>query len=215
MVPWKKVIYENFIDGARNCRYLSSFNGSFDEELIGVDTAGIDGDYYNVQIGDVFDAYELLKSKINSIDVTDIFELSRIVLETVNEYFGGFDNIANRKNYYHHSGYDYENKNNKISNLKGTGAAMCVERAALAQNLLKSLGINSFYKISGIIKDNNRQVHSYNIIEYNDKYYIFDSSIPNLINGEVNPLIAEIDKETFTLLSSPIEEIGISTTVTL
>ena len=51
------------------------------------------------------------------------------------------------------------------------------------------------------------------MIEFNEKFYIFDSSMPNLINGQINPLIAEIDKETFALLSAPICDIGISITV--
>ena len=37
--------------------------------------------------------------------------------------------------------------------------------------------------------------------------------MPNLINGKINPLIAEIDKGTFTLLSCPISDMGISTTI--
>ena len=41
----------------------------------------------------------------------------------------------------------------KVSDLKGKNAAMCVERAMVAQNLLKLLGINSYYKSSGIIKN--------------------------------------------------------------
>lgn len=90
---------------------------------------------------------------------------------------------------------------------------MCVERAALSQNLLTSIGINSFFKTSGIIKNDNKEVHSYNLIEYKGKYYIFDASMPNLINGQVNPLIAEINKESFDLLSSPISDLGISVTV--
>lgn len=143
---------------------------------------------------------------------TDVYELSRVVLETVDEFFGGIDNIERRLDYYYSSDFE-ESKDNKISNLKGKGVAMCVERAALAQNLLKSLGINSFFKTSSIIKNNEQEVHSYNLIEYDDKYYIFDTSIPNFINNQVNPLIAEIDKETFTLLSAPISDIGISTTV--
>lgn len=40
-----------------------------------------------------------------------------------------------------------------------------------------------------------------------------NNAIPNLINGQVSPLIAEIDKESFKLLSSPISNFGISVTV--
>ena len=200
----------NFTNGVVLGGYLSSFNDSFDQELISIET-GI-GDIVNAKIGDIKDGYVMLKSKINGADITDIFELSRIVLETVDEFFGGYANIDDRMNYYYSEDFE-QCKDNKISNLRGTGAAMCVERSALSQNLLKALGINSFYKSSGIVKNGNKETHSYNLIEFNDKYYIFDSSMPSLINDQINPLIAEIDKETFTSLSAPISDIGISTTV--
>lgn len=206
----KNIIGANFAHGTIFGGHLSSFNGFFTDELIGIES-GI-GDIINARIGNIKDAYELLKLKINNIDITDIYAISSAVLETVDIFFGGLSNIESRMNYYYSNDF-IESKNNKISNLQGTGAAMCVERAALSQNLLTSLGINSFFKTSGILKNNNREVHSYNLIEYQNKYYIFDSSMPNLIEGKVNPLIAEIDKETFDLLSSPISDLGISVTV--
>lgn len=205
----ENIIGVNFANGAIHGGYLSSFNESFDDELIGIESGM--GDIVNSKLGDIKDAYELLKTKISGIDSSNIFELSRAVLETVNEYFNGFDNISKRMSYYYDEDYE-ESKNNKISDLKGTGAAMCVERAALSQNLLKSLGINSFYKASGIIKNGNREAHSYNLVEFNGKYYIFDATMPNLIDGKPNPLITEIDKDTFDSLSAPIYDIGISVT---
>jgi len=205
----KKIIGANFTHGVIHGGYLSSFNGSFSDESIGIES-GI-GDIVNAKIGNIKDAYELLKLKISSID-NNIYLLSAAVLETVDEFFGGFANIDSRMNYYYPEDFD-ESKNNAISNLKGAGAAMCVERAALSQNLLTSIGINSFFKTSGIIKNENKEVHSYNLLEYQGKYYIFDSSMPNLINDQVNPLIAEINKESFDLLSSPISDLGISVTV--
>ncbi len=206
----KNPIGANFINGAIISGYLSSFNGSFEDELIGIES-GL-GDIVNTKIGNIKEAYVLLKSKIVDINNSNIYELSRIVLETVDEFFGGFANTDARHTYYYSEDFA-ESKDNKISNLKGTGAAMCVERSALAQNLLHFLGINSFFKTSGIIRNNNKEVHSYNLIEFAGKYYIFDTSIPNLIENQISPLIAEIDKETFTLLSSPISDMGVSTTV--
>jgi hypothetical protein len=207
-VKRKFKIGANFVNGIILGGYLSSFNDSFNEELIGIEF-GI-GDIIDAKIGDIKDAYESLRFKINNMDHIDVYELSRIVLEIVDNYFGGFSNIEERFKYYYLEGCE---KNNKISNLKGTGAAMCVERAALAQNLLRFLGINSFYKSSGIIRNNNKEIHSYNLIEYDSKFYIFDTSIPNLIDKQINPLIAEIDEDTFVLLSAPISDIGISVTV--
>lgn len=134
----KNKIGSNFTNGIIRGGYLSSFNGSFEEELIAIET-GL-GDVVDAKIGEIKDVYALLESKLNGIDYPDIYELSRIVLETVNEFFGGFANIGERMYYYPN---DFaESKDNKISNLKGTGAAMCVERASLAQNLLRYLGIN-------------------------------------------------------------------------
>jgi len=153
-----------------------------------------------------------LKLKIENIDTTDIYAISDVIIETVNDYFNGYANIDQRMKYYKTRDFEKPGEN-KISNLKGTGAAMCVERAAVTQNLLTLLGINSFFKTSGIINNNEKEVHSYNIIEHNNKYYIFDTSIPNLINGKPSPLIAEIDKEAFDLLSYPLADQGISVTV--
>lgn len=203
----KNKIGSNFTNGIIRGGYLSSFNGSFEEELIAIET-GL-GDVVDAKIGEIKDAYALLESKLNGIDYSDIYELSRIVLETVNEFFGGFANIGERMAYYYPNDFA-ESKDNKISNLKGTGAAMCVERASLAQNLLRYLGINSFFKASGILRNNIKEDHCYNLIEFNGKYYIFDTSIPNLINDQISPLIAEITADAFTLISSPISDLGIS-----
>ncbi len=206
----KNIIGANFTNGIVRGGYLSSFSGYFKEELIAIET-GL-GNNANAKMGDIKDAYLLLESKLRGIDNFNIYELSCIILETVNEFFGGFVNIDARMTYYYPEDF-IESQNNKISNLKGTGAAMCVERAALAQNLLKYLGINSFFKASGILRNNKKEDYCYNLIEYNGKYYIFDTSLPNLINNQISPLIAQIDEESFTLLSSPISDLGISITV--
>ena len=206
----KQIIGPNFANGIVMGGYLSALNKPFTDERIGIETGM--GDIVTSKLGDISEAYTLLISKMSDVDPTDIYEVSRIVLETVNEYFGGFENIDSRMSYYYPED-ENESINNKISSLKGTGAAMCVERSALAHNLLEYLGINSIYKSSGIIKNNNKEVHSYNLIEYDGKYYIFDTSIPNLIDNQPNPLIAEIDANTFGLMSAPLSNYGISATV--
>ena len=205
----KMKIGANYINGTVHGGYLSSFKDSFKDELISIET-GLS--MVDAKIGDIKDAYYLLKEKINNIDSNNIYELSEVVLDVVDEYFGGISNTNNRLNYYYDNDYE-ESKDNKMSNLKGTGAAMCTERAALAQNLLKSLGINSCFKTSGIINNGNKEGHSYNLIEYSNKYYIFDTSIPNVIDNRPNPLIGEIDRDSFELLSNPLHNIGISVTV--
>lgn len=199
----------NFVKNTKFGGLISSFNKSFSNETINI---GSGMDIINTKIGNIKEAYEILKLKIKNVDTTDVYAISDVIIETVNDYFNGYANIDHRMKYYKETDFE-KHEENKISNLKGTGAAMCVERAAVAQNLLISLGINSFFKTSGIINNNNDEVHSYNIIEHNNKYYIFDTSLPNLINGKPNPLIAEIDKEAFDLLSYPLSDQGISITV--
>ena len=206
--PKRFKIGVNYNNGFSYGGYLSSFSGTFSDELIGIET-GLE-EIIDARIGDLKEAYDLLESK--DFDSNNIFEISCAVIDTVNEYFNGFDNANNRLDYYASEDYP-EYEDNKISNLKGSGAAKCVERAAVSQNLLKSLGINSVYKTSGILQNDQKDIHSYNLIEFDNKYYIFDTSVPNLVDGKICPLIAEIDKSTFDLLSCPIKDIGISTTV--
>lgn len=206
----ENTIGANFIHGARYSGNLSSFNGSFSNEIIGIQSGFFD--IVGTKIGNVEDAYVLLKSKINNIEKVDFCELSRLILETVDEYFGGISNVKKRGSYYKSLG-DEDYGSNKISNLKGTGAAMCVERAALAQNLLNSMGIESFYKSSSIIKNGNREVHSYNLVKNDSDYYVFDTSIPNLINGKANPLIAKIPEDVYNKINNPLAEVGISIVV--
>ena len=206
----EQIIGSNYAGGFRFGGYLSSFDRLFTDEKIGIQSWL--ADVVNAKIGDISDAIDLLNQKLNSRKMSDINDLACTVIETVNEYFGGFQNTSSRMDYYYEEGEE-ESKNNIVSNLKGTGAAMCVERSALTQNLLCYLGIKSIYKSSTILKNGNQEVHSYNLIEYKNHYYIFDTSIPNYIDGRINPLIAEIDKETFDLISCPLSEIGISITV--
>jgi len=200
----------NFLGVATISRQLSSFDKSFTDEIIAI---GSGMEMIQTVIGDISDAYTLLNQKINEKNPQNFINLCEIVLDTVDDYFKGFSKYNERMNYY----YDNDNeeaKNNKISNLKGKSAAMCVERATLSQNLLKYLNINSIYKCSMINKNGQSECHSYNLVSYDDKYYIFDSSMPNLINDKPNPLICEIEKEDFDLISCPLNDAGISITVT-
>lgn len=204
----KQAIGINFANGLLIGGCLSSFDREFTDEEI-VISSGI-GDIVTTKIGDVKEALLLLHSKIK--DDSSIIDIGSVIIDIVNDYFGGFENISSRMEYYHSSDY-VESAENKITNLKNSGAAMCVERAALAQNLLCSLGIRSIYKASGILNNGRKEGHSYNLVEFDNHYYIFDVSIPNLINEKISPLIAEVDKEIFDLLCCPLQGVGISITV--
>ncbi len=186
----------------------SSFKGTFNDEevLIG---SGVD--YIPCVMGNISDAYALLKETIKKNDAGSFEEICECIYETVNTYFGGIENVSTRMSYYKDfDDIETETDITRVSTLKGKGAAMCVERAMLSQNLLKSLGFDTVYKASGIKNNDKLEIHAYNLVTNNGKYYLFDSSIPTEIYGKISPLIAEIPKEIFDQISSPKQKIGYS-----
>lgn len=190
----------------------SSFNGIFKNEEVLIE-GGFD--YIPCVIGDIKDAYNILERQIKEKSPQDFESLCSIILDTNQEYFGDYNHISERMdNYKDLDEIETKEDIGKVSDLKGKNAAMCVERAMLSQNLLKSVGINSVYKCSGIKKDKKSEIHSYNLVEHNDKYYIFDATIPTLNNGVMSPLITEIPKEVFEKMISPSYRIGYSIEVT-
>ncbi len=190
----------------------SSFNGSFKDEEVLIESGALD--YVPCVIGDVSEAYEILKTKIKEQNATSFENICACIYNTVDEFFGGIKNISNRMQYYKSLDEITNEKDiGKVASLRGTGAAMCVERAMLSQNLLKSLGFNSFYKSSGIKNNGKKEIHSYNLVQNGNSYYIFDSSIPAIINNQINPLVAEIPKEVFDGISNKNQFVGYSVSV--
>ena len=91
---------------------------------------------------------------------------------------------------------------------------MCIERAMLSQNLLKEIGIDTTFKISGIKKNGEDEAHAFNLITHDNKYYIFDATIPTLRNNVISPLICEIPEDIYKKIISPSSSIGASIHVT-
>ncbi len=203
----------NHMNGLKFGGIDSSFNGEFIEERVLVQN-GI-GDIVPCVIGNVRDAYEILSKLLKERKPGNFEELMEIVFETIQTYFGDYQNISERMKNYPDidmiEGYHYDI--GAVANLKGKNAAMCVERAMLAQNLLKLLCIHSFYKASGIMKDGKLEGHAYNLVEYEDKFYVFDSAIPTIHDDKIYPIVAEVPKEVFEMLSSPSSDIGYAVSV--
>ncbi len=177
---------------------VSSFNGVFTNEEVLIGTGF---DYIPCMIGDISDAYNLLDEKIKNQNIEDIELLMEIVFEVVNEYFGGIDNLNNRmSNYVDLDFITCEDDIGKVSSLKGKGEAACTERAMVTQNLLKKLGIDSYYKCSTIIVNGKNDIHSYNIATINDKHYIVDSSLASVHNEKATSLICEIPDYVYNSL---------------
>ena len=80
-----------------------------------------------------------------------------------------------------------------VHKLTEKGAAMCLERSAILQNILSLLGLNSYFiygKLEKITIDNTDfELHSYNIVKITqDDYLIYDIS---------NPLSLEQDQQKY------------------
>ena len=180
---------------------ISSYNGKFtnEEVLIG---AGLE--YVPCILGDVSDAEKVLDKMILERKPTSLEEMMEIVFTVVNDYFGGIQNVQNRMNNYKDlDEIKSEDDIVRVTSLKGKGEAACVERAMLTQNLLKRLNIDSYYKCAAILINNNHDIHSFNVIQYENKYYIVDTSLPTLVNDNISPLICEIPDYVYLSLIRP------------
>ena len=69
----------------------SSFNGTFTNEEVLIES-GL-SDYVPCMLGNVNEAYDLLKEKIKNSNSTSIEDICACIYETVDEYFGGIKNI--------------------------------------------------------------------------------------------------------------------------
>jgi hypothetical protein len=184
--------------------YLSSDKEYISDNIRINVMGGLGNDIVDTTMGDCFEAYEILIRRLQQLDTVSFENVMKEVYATTADFFGSVDkvDINEREKYYAHLG-DIS-MTGKVSDLKGRNLAACVERAALSQNLLKFLGYDSVFKQSQITNGDKNELHAYNLVAYNGKYYIFDATIPRVNeNGEVTPIITEIPKEAFDTLSIP------------
>lgn len=192
----------------------STFGGIFKNELALLESGLMDFRY--VQIGDIKEAYDILENKLSNFKKFEFEDIMRYIAETVQQYFGDYSNVGNRlANYPDEDEVEYFSlERGKASDLQGKNAAMCVERAMLSQNLLKYIseklsGLETYFKETGIEiqredDEPKREAHAFNLVSYDGKYYIFDSTIPRGTKDNLQPIVAELPKNVFaSLVESP------------
>ena len=204
----KKKIGTNRINGWKIAGFDSSFNGQFgDDDIVGIEADIADNRYCT--IGDVREAYEILKNILINNKPETIYEQAECVEEAVLAYFGDYSNTNERLDYFPDEEEVADGKKEgRVSDLAHKNAAMCVERSMLAQNLLKTLGIDTTYKMSGIFINGKNDSHAYNLISHDGKYYLFDVTIPTLKDDKICPIICEIPKDVYDKISNPASHIG-------
>lgn len=206
-----RYIGANFVHGAYYGGIDSSFGGVFNDEQVLI---GSGLDYIPCVIGDISDIYFMFGANVAERQPQGFEDYCACIMKTIQDYFGDYSNVDKRMDNYPDLDFIADGQPiGKVSDLRDKNSAMCVERAMVAQNLLKLLGINSYYKCSGIVKDDKKEVHSYNLVEYLGKYYVFDATMPTLRNEEISPLVAEIPVEVYGELIHVRTSDGISVEV--
>lgn len=199
--------------------YRSTIDGYISSNIHLNVLSGIMSDEVNLCVDDVTEAYKILVNKIKSSTNIDFDGLMKLVYDTTVDYFGTTEQtIPKREQYYNNLYYDEEKDivtDGKLSDFKGKNMAACNERAALSQNLMSFLGVDTTYKVSPIKCDGKNEVHAYNLVSYGGKYYVFDSTMPRINDDKtITPIIVEIPEEAFNELKHRVydeDDISIKT----
>lgn len=114
---------------------------------------------------------------------------------TIEKYFGNQlsdDDVNNRNKFFYsdHSSVDSQMVSVK-KDLKGKGMAMCAEKAALAQNLLTFLGIDSELVISNNcnLAGGDSDGHAYNLLSTDKGRFIYDPTNPRVVTDNQDRLL--------------------------
>ena len=200
----------NYANGTSFGGKASSYSKKFDnEDEVNIES-GI-GDIRYAVIGNIKEAYEILKKYLEKEKPSNIYEYSECVQKTILDYFGDYSNTNERLNFFPDVEMIEEGASiGKVSDLAHKNAAMCIERAMTSQNLLKDLGFDVTFKASGIMINGKPDAHAYNLLSYNDKYYLFDATIPTIRDDKISPIIGEIPKDIYEKIKNPSSDIGAS-----
>lgn len=182
--------------------YLSSYDKAFVESDEIVIPNGNKLSYCT--IGDIKEAYVIFRNNIASNRPRNVEDYIACIQNVMLAYFGNLFNAKKRK----------LNEKYKVSDLAHKNSAIGIERAMLAQNLLWEIDVKSIFKISMVIVDNKPIIHAYNIVSYDDKHYIFDSTLQSVRNGFISPIICEIPNDVYEEIILPTSSDGISVEVT-
>lgn len=132
--------------------------------------------------------------KVNKID--NLNKMMKMLAKFVIKYFGIFINDNDYREDFQNNflmqikddeEYFKTIENFKISDFKGKGIAQCSEFAALSQNVIALLGLES-YCVFGKYKDvNHDEFHAFNIVKGKNFYLLVDTAMPHVIydkNGD-------------------------------
>lgn len=182
---------QKYIDSSKKHIFISPPNDSNDLSIHSIDTflhpdlteIFISTSYpvYSYYFDDEKEIYQIFAKELKKInDPKDMKQILSAVSESIFDYIGGakvngddYTRMAMLKP----SSHLDDNEKNKISVFKNSGNAWCVERAAMAQQLCKFIGLESKIIMTTISNNGEHQIHAFNLVKANGKTYLFDSAV--------------------------------------
>ncbi len=84
-----------------------------------------------------------------------------------------------------------------LSSLKNTRLSQCIERSTFAHDIFKQLNINCALVASNINFDGQEELHSFNVLNIKDEYYVFDLICSKVSNDKQlpSPIMCKLPKE--------------------
>ena len=100
--------------------------------------------------------------------------------------------------------------------LKDTGCGMCAEKSSIAHNLWLMCGKKSYYFTSKsvFVNGNNPDGHAFCIVEYDNKFRIFDSALGNYGMLDCNPIETIKNNEPFKVTNKNVPIVYVETVFT-
>ena len=157
---------------------------------------------YSYYFDDEKEIYKLFAEELSKLkNPNDINQISNAVGETVFKYIGGakvFGNDYDRMRLLKDSTELGDDEKNKISVFKNTKMAWCTERACMAHQLFKFLGIDSKIVMATISNNGEHQIHTFNLVKSNKKTILFDSAVmSHAENNAYNPVAMILEEDVF------------------
>lgn len=158
----------------------------------------------------------LLKSEKKEIEGFAIFSA---IKETIQVYFGNDKKDAMRERMNLTAIVADENDDfipPSIKVLKDSGCGMCVEKSSVAHNLWLMCGKKSYYITSKsvFVNENNHDGHAFCVVEYDNKFRIFDAALGNYGLLDCNPIETIKDNVPFKVTNKNVPIVYVDNVLT-
>lgn len=143
---------------------------------------------YSMSQGYYIKTTDYIREFIEYIKQNNLSPSPKEIFKFLNEYFGERPSVDTR----------IERDFKEISDFKKSNRAMCTERAALANNILSFLGMETWFCDGSVYNSNNNisEGHAFLIVKSESgRYKIYDPSFSIYYNNEDHPFIIDISEE--------------------